>query len=209
MIVLGTSPPCWSKKIQRITWNIPSKCCVWSTICTRHKTSCLEEAIWLWIYLVNFKSNQNWYRIHTETFSEKKESQRIVSYNLTETTPMFLWFLQWQKRSAMLLQLRRISKTENRGIQKLTLHNSYLSKWQNSKSSEFLNIFFTSVPCWLRYNQWEVLLFSLLRFFSQHITAHLMIFVWQATARESSHIFVACFLMVKIMLIYAKIQQWT
>ena len=183
MIVLGTSPPCWSKKIQQITWNIPSKCCVWSTICTRHKTSCLEEAIWLWIYLVNFKSNQNWHRIHTETFSEKKESQRIVSYNLTETTPMFLWFLQWQKRS------------------------SYLSKWQNSKSSEFLNIFFTSVPCWLRYNQWEVLLFSLLRFFSQHITAHLMIFVWQATARESSHIFVACFLVVKIMLIYAKIQQ--
>ena len=47
-------------KIQRSTWNIPWKCCVWSTMCTRHKPLCLEEAIWLWIYLPNFKSNQNW-----------------------------------------------------------------------------------------------------------------------------------------------------
>ena len=134
--------------------------------CALGTNLCLEEAIWLWIYLPNFKSNQNWNRNHTET-SEKKQSQRIVSYNLTETTLMFLWFLWWQKRSAPPLQLRHLSKTENRGIQKLTLHHSYIFKWQNSKSSEFLNITYTSAPCWLRYNQWEELLFSLQGFFWQ------------------------------------------
>ena len=100
--------------------------------CALGTNLCLEEAIWLWIYLPNFKSNQNWNRNHTETFSGKKESQRIASYNLTETTLMFLWFLRWQKTSAPPLQLPCISKTENRDIQKLTLHHSYLSKWQNS-----------------------------------------------------------------------------
>ena len=133
--------------------------------CALGTNLCLEEAIWLRIYLPNFKSDQNWNRNHTETFSEKNESQRIVIYNLTETTLMFLWFLRWQKRSTPPLQLWRIRKTENRGIQKLTLHHSYLSKWQNSKSSEFLNISFTSAPCWLRYNQREVLLISLKSFF--------------------------------------------
>ena len=49
------------------------------------------------------------------------------------------------KEKHMPLHLWRISKTENRGIKKLTLHHSYLSKWQNSKSSEFLNISFTNV----------------------------------------------------------------
>ena len=136
-------------------------------MCTRYKPLCLEEAIWLWIYLPNFKSNQNWNRNHTETFSEKEESHIIVSYNLTETTLMFLWLLRWRKRSAPPLQLRRVSKTENRGIKKLTLHHSYLSIWQNSKSSEFLDISFTSAPCWLRYKQWEVLLFLLQSFFWQ------------------------------------------
>ena len=136
-------------------------------MCARHKPLCLEDAIWLWIYLPNFKSNQNWNRNHTETFSEKEGSHMIVSYNLTETTLMFLWLLRWRKRSAPPLQLRRVSKTENRGIQKLTLHHSYLFRWQNSKSSEFLNVSFTDAPCWLRYNQWEVLLFSLQSFFSQ------------------------------------------
>ena len=36
-----------------------------------------------------------------------------------------------------------------------------------------------------------------------------MIFLWQSTARETSHIFIACFLMVKIMLISAEIQPLT
>ena len=45
--------------------------------------------------------------------------------------------------------------------------------------------------------------------FSLSAQLHLTIFVWQSTARETSHIFIACFLAVKIMLIYAKIQQLT
>ena len=159
-------------------------------MCTRYKRLCLEEAIW--IYLPNFKSNQNW------LLRIQKPSP--------ETTLMFLWFLRWRKRSAPRLQLRRVSKTEDRGIQKLTLHHSHLSKWESSKRSEFLNISFTSASCWLRYNQWEVLLFSLQRFFSQR---NHTIFVWQSTARETSHIFVACFPVVKIILIYVKIQQLT
>ena len=36
-----------------------------------------------------------------------------------------------------------------------------------------------------------------------------MIFVWQSKATETSHIFVGCFLMVKIVLIYAEILLWT
>ena len=43
--------------------------------------------------------------------------------------------------------------------------------------------------------------------FSFAVQSHLTIFVWQSTAKESSHTLIACFLMVKIMLIYAKIQQ--
>ena len=57
-------------------------------------------------------------------------------------------------------------ETGNRGIQKLTLHHSYLFKWKNSKNSEFLNISFTDA-FWLRYNQMQVLLFSLQSFLSQ------------------------------------------
>ena len=38
---------------------------------------------------------------------------------------------------------------------------------------------------------------------------HLTIFFWQSTAKETSRIFVACFLVVKIMLISAKIQHLT
>ena len=136
--------------------------------CVLGTNLCLEEAIWLWIYLPNFKSNQNWLLCIQKPLSEKKESQRIVRYNLTETTLMFFWFLRWQKRSAPSLHLWHGSKTVNMEIQKLTLHHSYLSEWQNSKSSEFLNISFTSAICWLRYNQWKVLLFSLQSFFSQH-----------------------------------------
>ena len=167
MIVLGTYRPCWSNKkkiiikneIQRSTWNILWKCCVWSRMCTRHKSLCLEESIWLWIYLPNFKSNQNWLL----RIQKPLESQRIVGYNLTETILMFLWFYRWWKRS--------VSKTENTAMQKLTLHHWYLSKWlssKNSKRSEFLNILFTKAPCWLRYNQREVPLFSFQSFLSRH-----------------------------------------
>ena len=81
---------------------------------------------------------------------------------------MFPWFLRWRKSSAPPLQLRCVSKIENSRTQKLTLHHSYLSKWQNSKSSEFLNI--SNVLFWLRYNQSEVLLFWLQRFFCSAIT---------------------------------------
>ena len=116
-----------------------------STMCTRHKPLCLDEPVWLWIYLPNFKWNQNWL-LHIQKPSIKRMRARVVSYNLTESVLMFLWFLWWQKRSVLPLQLQHESKTVNRGIQKLTLHPSYLLKWQNSKSSEFLNISFTSAP---------------------------------------------------------------
>ena len=128
-----------------------------------------------------------------------------VSYNLTETILMFLWFFWWQKRSVPPLQLRRVSKTEDIGIQKLTLHYSYLPKWRNSKSCEILIISSTNVHCWLRYNQRKVLLFSLQTFLSQRNHTWRPLF-WQPTAKETFHIFVACFLLIKIMLIYAKIQ---
>ena len=150
MIFLGTYRPCWSKKkkkkIQRSTRNILWKCCVWSRMCTRHKSLCLEESIWLWIYLPDFKSNQNWLL----RIQKPLESQRVVGYNLTETILRFLWFYRWWKRSAPPLQLRRVSKTENTGMQKLTLHHWYLSKSlssKNPKRSEFLNILFTKAPC--------------------------------------------------------------
>ena len=46
--------------------------------------------------------------------------------------------------------------------------------------------------------------------FSFAVQSHLTIFVWQSTAKEISHTFIVCFLVVKIiMLIYAQIQQLT
>ena len=78
-----------------------------------------------------------------------KSKNIMTTYRCIPFIPiLFLWFLQWQKRSMLPLQLQCVSKTENRGIQKLTL-----PKWQNSKSSELLNISFTNGLCWLRYNQ--------------------------------------------------------
>ena len=85
---------------------------------------------------------------------------------------MFLWFLWCQKGSMPPLQLWHISETGNRGggwgVQKLTLHHSYIPKWQNFKNYEFLNISFTNASCWLRYNQREVLSFSLQGLLLQH-----------------------------------------
>ena len=43
--------------------------------------------------------------------------------------------------------------------------------------------------------------------FSFATQSHLTIFVWQSTTKETFHTFLACFLVVKIMLIYAKIEQ--
>ena len=83
-------------------------------MCTRHKPLCLEEPIWLWIYLPNFKWNQNWL-LHIQKPSTKRKRAKVVSCNLIESILMFLWFLWWQKRSVPSLQLQRVSKTENRG----------------------------------------------------------------------------------------------
>ena len=102
---------------------------------TWHKPICLEEPIRLWIYLPNFKSNQNWL-LH------------IQEPPLKEREP----------------------------------ENSKLQSYWNYPKVSFIPLTTKS---------------------------HLTIFVWQSTAKETSHIFIACFLVVKIMLIYAKIQQLT
>ena len=154
-------------EIQWSTWNIPWKFCVWSTMHARHKPLCLEEPIWLWIYLPNFKSNQNWLLCIQEHSIKKREPENSKLQSYWNHDNVSLIPLMMKEKHPPPLQLQRVSKTENRGIQKLTLHHSYLSKWQNSKSSEFLNISFTNTLCWLRYNQGKVLLFSLQSFLLQ------------------------------------------
>ena len=128
--------------------------CLISTMGTRrHKPLCLEEPVWLWIYLL-LSLNQT----KTECFTYR--NLLIVSYNLTETILCFFDSFDNEKEACCQHCSfgTYISKTENRGIQKkLTLHHSsYLFKWQNSKSSELLNIYFINTLCWLRYNQREV-----------------------------------------------------
>ena len=137
----------------------------WSTMCTRYKPLCPEEPIWIWNYLPNFKSHQTYFEYRNLLLKERQpENSKLQSYwnhsNVSLISSMV-------KQKPPPIQLQRRSKAENREIQKLSLHHSCLPKWQNSKSSEFLNIFFNNAPCWLIYIQREVLLFPLQSFLLQ------------------------------------------
>ena len=99
-----------------------------------------------------------------------------------------------ETRAVITALARKLNWKE--GDQKLALLHSYLSKWQNSKSFEFLNISVTNALCWLRYNQREVLLFSLQSSLSQHNHTWQFLFGNQQRKKliaKETHIFVAFF----------------
>ena len=165
MIVFGTSPLFDQNENTAKYLKRALKVLFWSTRCTRHKPLCQEEPIWILNYVRNSKSHKTYFEYRNLLLKERQpENSKLQSYWNHSNVSLISSMVKEKPRP---IQLQHQSKTENREIQKLSLHHSCLSKWQNSKSSEFLNIFFNNAPCWLIYNQREVLLFPLQSFLLQ------------------------------------------
>ena len=72
---------------------------------------------------------------HTGTFYWKKEIQRIVSYNLTETILVFLLFLRWWKEKHATITAS-VSK-QNWKLRDTKIHIASLIPLQMTKSYKF------------------------------------------------------------------------
>lgn len=83
---------------------------------TRHKPLCIEEPVQHSICLPNFKSNQNWL-LHPLLREKEPKNGKLHSY----WNHSNVYLIPIMTVEASLLQLRRISRNENRGIQKVCI----------------------------------------------------------------------------------------
>ena len=172
---------------------------------TRHEPLCLEETVRLWTYLPNFKLNQNWLLAYRNLLLKEREPKdsKLYSYWHHSNVSLILSMTK-EKRAAITASARKQNwKYGNTKINIASFIPLKMTKFQKFWIPEY----FLYQCILLTQPKVSTIIFTSKVSFAAE--SHLMVSVWQSTARETSHTFIACFLVAKIMLIYAKIQQLT
>ena len=180
--------------------------CVEWVVFTRHAAPFwLVVENQLWIDLTNFKTKTCSFLLTNLAWREIET--KVVNYTPNEPILMLVWSLQWWQGSTTntalpheelkIVGVTKINLASSILLQMIKFQKSWLRESLLSKCTLLIDVQSTGSTFII---SWK---------FSFTEQLHSTTFAWQSTASRAPHIFLDSFLVLKIMLVYAKIFQAT